>query len=248
MKFSVMGIVNVTPDSFSDGGKFFTAAEAVRRAFNLIKDGADFIDIGGESTRPGCEPLGWEEEWSRIADVIREVVPSAGSVKISVDTYHPETARRAVDAGAKVINTVYDAPVAGMMEILRSNPEVELVVPLRPGDEPLSKWGISEEIFNELKPRLYFDPMIGFGTEREDDVKLLGSIPQIAAFGRVLIGASRKRIVKKLSGERSVGKMLAGNLALVSWCALKGASVFRVHDVRETVQALKVISALNEHD
>ena len=265
----VMGIVNVTPDSFSDGGKYFRPEEAVRRALNLIDEGADIIDIGAESTRPGSVPISWEEEWSRLEPVLKGLSPrcvtvqldenertnslqknnsankkgkfsvvSEGSVPtnvpISVDTYHPETAMLAVEAGAGIINCVYPEPVEEMLAILREKPHVELVM-------PVSAFGMVSE---DLVSRIYIDPMIGFGTTREEDLELLRSVPEFAKKARVLVGASRKRLVKKLTGEKVTGKNLGGNLGIAVWAAMNGASVVRVHDVRETFQALKVIGAI----
>ena len=291
----VMGIVNVTPDSFSDGGKYFRPEEAVRRALNLIDEGADIIDIGAESTRPGSVPISWEEEWSRLEPVLKGLSPRCppqcpsrrkglspqsvsaqsdlddradllqkdnfaknkdkhsvvtegpvptsavpeGSVPISVDTYHPETARLAVESGASIINCVYPEPIVEMLEILRENPNVELVM-------PASAWGRRDERgeMGDLASRIYIDPMIGFGTTREEDLELLRSVPELAKKARVLVGASRKRLVKKLTGEKVTGKNLGGNLGIAVWAAMNGASVVRVHDVRETFQALKVIGAI----
>ena len=231
----VMGIVNVTPDSFSDGGQFYRPEEAIRRARNLIADGADIIDLGGESTRPGATPIGWEEEWARVEPVLRGLSPLvAGSVPISIDTYHPETAARVVALGARIVNCVYPEPVMDMLRICAKN-GAELVIPAKSlGSVPTELGSVP----------LYLDPMIGFGTTREEDLAILQSIPELAKKGRVLIGASRKRIVKRLTGEKVPGKDLAGNLTIAVWAALQGASVVRVHDVRETVQALKVLAAL----
>ena len=230
----VMGIVNVTPDSFSDGGQFFRPEEAVRRAKNLIAEGADIIDLGGESTRPGATPISWEEEWSRIEPVMRGL----GGLEclVSVDTYHPETAERAIKAGANIVNCVYADPIPEMLKLLDGN-DVELVLPVKAA----SLFPLPSSLF----PRLYLDPMIGFGTTREEDIELLRSIPELAKKGRVLVGASRKRIVKKLVGEKSaVGKNVGGNVAIAVWAAMNGASVVRVHDVKETVQAIRVVESL----
>ena len=237
MSCRVMGIVNVTPDSFSDGGQFFKPEEAIRRAKNLIADGADIIDLGGESTRPGATPIGWEEEWVRIEPVLvglKSSVSSLKSFQLSVDTYHPETAKRAIAAGADIINCVYVESVPEMLKLLEGN-DVELVAPAS---------ALSTK-HQALSTRLYLDPMIGFGTTREEDLVLLRSIPELAKQGRVLVGASRKRIVKKLVGEKSaVGKNVGGNVAIAVWAAMNGASVVRVHDVKETVQALRVVEKL----
>ena len=266
----IMGIVNVTPDSFSDGGQFFKPEEAIRRAKNLIADGADIIDLGGESTRPGATPIGWEEEWSRIEPVMaglagagrpRPMLSDAAGERasrplISVDTYHPETAERAIRAGADIINCVYAEPIPEMLKLLEGN-DVELVVPYRKSGEaesfPLqTKDGFSfltsgKDSASPFLSRLYLDPMIGFGTTREEDVELVRSIPALAKKGRVLVGASRKRILKKLVGEKSaVGKNIGGNVAIALWAAMNGASVVRVHDVKETVQAMRVVDAIGE--
>ena len=267
MNCKVMGIVNVTPDSFSDGGKFFSPEEAIRRAANLIDEGADILDFGGESTRPGATPLEWDVEWARLEPVLKEVRGLKGGGKrkrdgerevlVSVDTYHPETAARAVEAGATIINCVYAEPIPEMLEILEVHPDVELVLPascLAP--TPQSPNSQTSKLPNlqtpkhpniqTFLPRLYLDPMIGFDTTREEDLHLLQSVGDLATRGRVLVGASRKRIVKKLTGAKVPGKDLAGNLAIALWAAQSGAAVVRVHDVRETVQALKVWSALSE--
>ena len=275
-----MGIVNVTPDSFSDGGQYFKPEEAVRRARNLIDDGADIVDLGGESTRPGATPLGWEEEWTRLEPVLREL--TAGTVPVSVDTYHPETAEKAIAAGARIINCVSPGAVPAMLEMLKTHAEVELVIPFRRGvdsastgcggdfastgrggdfastgcgaDSASTGCGADFASVRELIDRIYLDPMIGFGTTREEDLALLKSVPELAKLGRVLIGASRKRIVRKLvmdpdSSEsrrqgNAVGKLLGGSVGIAVWCAMKGVAVVRVHDVKETVQALRAVEAL----
>ena len=232
MKCRVMGIVNVTPDSFSDGGLYYRPEEAIRRVRNMVEEGADIIDLGGESTRPGATPIGWEEEWRRLEPVI--LAASKGSVPVSVDTYHPETAERAVAAGAKIVNCVFAESVPAMLDICAKS-GAELVIPAASlGSLPNGTGGVP----------VYLDPMVGFGTTREEDLALLQSVPELAKAGRVLVGASRKRIVKKLTGEKVTGKNLGGNLAIAVWCAMHGASVVRVHDVRETVQALRVVEAL----
>ena len=240
----VMGIVNVTPDSFSDGGKFNTPEEAIRRAKNLVEEGAAIIDIGGESTRPGATPISWEEEWARIEPVLAGLKPllATSRFRLSVDTYHPETAERAVAAGVKIVNCVYAEPIPEMCRIIAdAAPDTELVLPAKVVDSQLAT--LKSQLAS-LSSRLYLDPMIGFGTTREEDLEILQTIPELAKKGRVLIGASRKRIVKRLTGEKVPGKDLAGNLTIALWAAMNGADVVRVHDVRETVQALKVLSAL----
>ena len=227
----VMGILNVTPDSFSDGGRFADPESAVRRAAAMLEDGADIIDIGGESTRPGSTPVSWEEEWSRVEPVLRGLSPIvAGSVPISIDTYHPETAERAVLLGAKIVNCVYPEPILDMLRICAKN-GAELVIPAKSlGSVPKSLGSVP----------IYLDPMVGFGTTREEDLALLRSVRELSKKGRVLVGASRKRIVRALAGESSTATLLGGDIAIALWCAANGASVVRVHDVREVAQALRV--------
>lgn len=224
-----MGIVNVTPDSFSDGGKYFKPEEAVRRAANIAAEGAAIVDVGGESTRPGAEPIDWDEEWARVEPVIRGISRADVACTISVDTYHPETAERAVAAGAGMINCVYAESIPEMLKIC-TRTGAELVSPAECAGLLRAAGRLD---------RAYLDPMIGFGTTREEDLNLLRSIPALAAEGRVLVGASRKRIVQRLSGVKTVGKNLGGSIAVAVWAALNGASVVRVHDVKETVAALK---------
>jgi len=227
----VMGIVNVTPDSFSDGGRFVDPEAAIRRAAAMIEDGADIIDIGGESTRPGSTPVSWEEEWSRVEPVLRGLSPIvAGSVPISIDTYHHETAERAVSLGATIVNCVYPEPILDMLQICAKN-GAELVIPAKSlGSVPKDLGSVP----------IYLDPMVGFGTTREEDLALLRSVRDLAQKGRVLVGASRKRIVRALAGEESTATLLGGDIAIAIWCAANGASVVRVHDVREVAQALRV--------
>ena len=240
----VMGIVNVTPDSFSDGGQYFRPEEAVRRARNLIEEGAAIIDFGAESTRPGATPLTWEQEWSRLEPVLEGFFATPARHRpqppISIDTYHPETARQSIGLGATILNCVYAEPIPAMLALLREFPQTELVMPA----------GCWDQVADDpaLRSRIYLDPMIGFGTTREEDLALLRAIPDLAKKGRVLVGASRKRIVKKLTGEKVTGKNLGGNLGIALWCALNGAAVVRVHDVRETVQAIKVMETIRGAD
>ena len=227
----VMGILNATPDSFSDGGRFADPAAAIRRAAAMVADGADIIDVGGESTRPGSTPLSWEEEWRRVEPVLRGLSPIvAGSVPISIDTYHPETAERAVALGATIVNCVYPEPILDMLQICAKN-GAELVIPSKSlGSVPKSLGSVP----------IYLDPMIGFGTTREEDLALLRSVPELAKKGRVLVGASRKRIVRTLARETSTASLLGGDIAIALWGMENGASIVRVHDVKEVAQALRV--------
>ena len=242
-----MAIVNVTPDSFSDGGRYFRPEEAVARARNCLAEGADILDLGGESTRPGATPLEWKDEWSRLAPVLALMNEWKRKALISIDTYHPETAERALAAGASIINCVYSDPVPAMAALARKT-GCGLVIPVKAikgfngldGIEGLKGF----EGLEDLEQQVLIDPMIGFDTTREEDLALMGALRRLAQIAPVLVGVSRKRLIKKLTGEKCTGKNLGGSVGAAVWCAMAGASVVRVHDVRETVQALAVVNAL----
>ena len=161
----VMGIVNVTPDSFSDGGLYLRPGDAVSHARALVRDGADVIDVGAESTRPGHRPLPAAVEWARLEPVLRQLLRELPDVPVSVDTYHAETARRAVDAGAAAINCVY-TPEANMWSLVEET-GCGFVVPAKD--------------YRPIGAQVLQDPMVGFGTTREEDVALLGSLRRLAA-------------------------------------------------------------------
>ena len=248
----VMAIVNVTPDSFSDGGRYYLPEEALARAVNCLEEGADILDFGGESTRPGATPLSWEEEWARLEPVFAGL-PGAlrkarlSAVPVSVDTYHPETARRALSAGCHIVNCVYPGPVPEMVQIAADH-GAALVAPCRGAAEwsalRASLPGIlGAEKAASFERQIVIDPEIGFGTTREEDIALLGGLRRLAECAPVCVGVSRKRLVKKITGEKRLGKNLGGCLGAAIWCAMNGASVVRVHDVEETVQALAVARA-----
>ena len=246
-KTRVMAIVNVTPDSFSDGGRYFRPEEAAARARNCLAEGADILDLGGESTRPGAMPLEWKDEWSRLEPVLALMNEWKRKALISIDTYHPETAERALAAGASIINCVYSEPVPAMAELARKT-GCGLVIPVKAikvfnGFNGLKSLNGLEE-FEGLGQQVLIDPMIGFDTTREEDLALMGALRRLAQIAPVLVGVSRKRLIKKLTGEKCTGKNLGGSVGAAVWCAMAGASVVRVHDVRETVQALAVVHAL----
>jgi len=238
----VMGIVNVTPDSFSDGGLYNKPGEAVARARNCLAEGADIIDLGGESTRPGATPLNWQREWLRIEPVLHILVREFPHAPISVDTYHPETAEKALAEGASIINCVYAEPAETMLRLARQT-GCGLVLPCR-GAADLVALQIPSSLVGPEATQVLIDPEIGFSTTREEDLALMGSLHRLAALAPVCVGVSRKRLVKKLTGERVTGKNLGGSVGAAVWCAMNGASVVRVHDVKETRQAIDVARLL----
>ncbi len=250
-----MAIVNVTPDSFSDGGKYFALPEAVRRIRNCVREGAEIIDLGGESTRPNATPVSWQEEWRRLEPVLAAIIPTL-SVPVSIDTYHPQTAEKALAAGASIINCVRRESVKAMLA-LAGETGCGLVIPFRlpgsNGDGAAELAALLRSAGNgdarALAQQVAIDPMIGFDTTREEDLALMGSLRHLARLAPVLVGVSRKRLIRRLTGEKSkvAGKNLGGSLGAAVWCAMAGAAVVRVHDVRETVQALRVADAFASH-
>ena len=240
-----MGIVNITPDSFSDGVRCLRTEAAVSHARALAREGADIMDLGAESTRPGATPISWQAEWARLEPVLRILVREMPTMPISIDTYHPETAERALCLGAAILNCVYAKSVPAMLE-LAGKTRCGLVLPascvfgMR---QPPADGNPQSSILN-LQSQILVDPMIGFGTTREEDVALLGGIRRMAQKAPVLVGVSRKRIVGTLTGAEDPHDRLGGSVGAAVWCAMNGASVVRVHDVKETVQALKVVEAL----
>ena len=252
----VMGILNITPDSFSDGGKYFSLSSALKHAEDMIADGADIIDIGAESSRPGSEPVPLQEELDRVMPVI-EALKDCGK-PLSIDTYKPEVMAAAIAAGADMINdicgfqseaslkAVLDSScglcvmhMQGEPKTMQDDPHygnvtVEVTQFLSEQVERMEKTGIAKE-------RICIDPGFGFGKSLEDNIILLKHIDfmQEKLDLPVLAGLSRKSVVAKLTG-RPVEKRLAGNLAIALSAVEHGAAIVRVHEVAETVDALKV--------
>jgi dihydropteroate synthase len=258
----VMGIINVTPDSFSDGGLHFDAGRAVEAGRRMAGDGADLVDVGGESTRPGATELPVGEEIARIAPVVRGLADAG--IAVSIDTRRAAVMRAALDAGARIVNEVSalrDDPPALPLLAARGCP---VILMYRRGDAAGGYAGpagvdILAEVRSFLAARIAacvaaglprdaiaVDPGLGFvGAAPEDNLALIAGIPTLAALGRpVVIGASRKRFVGTISGEPEPARRLGGSLALALAAAARGAAILRVHDVRETVQALKAQAAL----
>ena len=244
-----MGIVNVTPDSFSDGVRCLRTEAAVSRARVLAREGADMLDLGAESTRPGATPISWQAEWARLEPVLRILAREQPTMPISIDTYHPETAERALCGGATILNCVYAKSVPAMIELAQKT-RCGLVLPasiLLDDRQPIANTPPPSPLHSSLSTlhsQLVIDPMIGFGTTREEDVALLGGIRRLAQKAPVLVGVSRKRVIGALTGAEDPMDRLGGSVGAAVWCAMNGASVLRVHDVKETRQALQVAEAL----
>lgn len=258
-----MGIINVTPDSFSDGGKFYDTNKAIDHALLMAEQGADMVDIGGESTRPGAGPVGVSEEMDRVLPVI-ENLPA--EIPISIDTTKSEVARAACQAGATIINDVsglrYDEKIARVasdfschlvLMHMRGNP--------RTMQENIQYDDLMGDISDFLvkaadkamkngvpKERIIIDPGIGFGKAVEHNFIILKNIPILKELGfPVLIGASRKSFIGKTL-DLPVDDRLEGSLGAAVYAVLNGASIVRVHDVLPTIRALRIIEQISEAD
>ncbi|MGB9662194.1 MAG: dihydropteroate synthase [Moorellaceae bacterium] len=257
----IMGILNVTPDSFSDGGLYFEVERAVRRAREMVAAGADIIDIGGESTRPGADPLPLEEELRRVIPVVDRLVREV-RVPLSVDTYKAEVARQALEHGATMINDIsglradpemvrvvarFGCPVVvmhikGTPKNMQDNPTYEDVIAevkeyLRQGVDLAAAAGLERE-------KVIVDPGIGFGKTLEHNLKILQCLDEFKTLGQpLLVGTSRKSFIGKLLGL-PVNERLWGTAATVALSIVKGADIVRVHDVREMKQVAEVTDAV----
>ncbi|MEW6098756.1 MAG: dihydropteroate synthase [Pseudomonadota bacterium] len=255
----VMGIVNATPDSFSDGGAHADERSALRHAEQLLRQGADILDIGGESTRPGAPPVPLEEELRRVLPVVREAVK--WGVPLSVDTYKPEVMRQVLALGADIVNDVQALRAPGALDVVGEHPSCGICLMHMRGDptsmqsqtqyddvvaevadflagrvQALSWRGVARE-------RMVLDPGVGFGKTVEQNFQLLREQPRLLALGLpLLVGWSRKSSIGAVTGK-PVSERGPGSLAAALAAALLGARVLRVHDVAATVDALKVWQA-----
>lgn len=249
-----MGIVNITPDSFSDGGRHADTASAVAHARRLVEDGADLLDLGGESTRPGARPVPEAEELARVLPVLAAV--RALGVPISVDTMKPGVMRAALAAGAAMINDVNAFRVEGAWDAVRDSDCALCLMHMRGEPRTMQDAPHYQDVVAEVeaflverieaaraagidRARLWVDPGFGFGKTLDHNLALLRALPRLARLAPVLVGVSRKRMIGALTG-RDVPDRLAGSLAAALRAVHNGAAIVRVHDVRETVDALKV--------
>jgi len=258
----IMGVLNVTPDSFSDGGEFFTADKAVERGVVLAREGAHIIDVGGESTRPGSEGVVVEEELRRVIPVI-EKLRAKVDVPLSIDTSKAEVARAALGAGASIVNDITGCRADQRMLPLIAQTKSALIVmhmqgvPRTMQIEPRYADVVEEisEFFRQQYARaiglnidpmaIAFDPGIGFGKTLEHNLELLARLERLRAHDRPLVvGLSRKSFLGKLIGSPEIRDRLVPGLALTSLLRARGADVFRVHDVKESVYALQVTEAV----
>ncbi len=258
----VMGVINATPDSFSDGGQFLSVDAALEQARRLIAQRADILDIGGESTRPGSDPVESGEELARVLPLI-EAIRRESSIAISIDTHKPEVARAAVAAGANCWNDVSALTFTPDSMATAVALDVPVVLMHAQGDPKTMQQDpqyrdVTGEVLNFLVGRIgqaiqagmklsniIVDPGIGFGKTLAHNLTLLQDMPRFVALGRpVLVGASRKRFIAALDQGAEVGDRLGGSVAAAMFAAQHGAQILRVHDVAETRQALTVQTAL----
>jgi len=258
----IMGVLNVTPDSFSDGGQFFDTGRAIAHGLEMAAQGAAIIDVGGESTRPASAPVSTAEQTKRVVPVIEGLVKNV-SVPISIDTYDYKVAEAALQAGAAMINDItalsdrrmaqlaakQQAPVVlmhiqGTPKTMQVDPKYDDVVGevlefLLTRAERAQQLGI-------LKERIFIDPGIGFGKTVQHNLLLLKNIEKFIATGyRVLIGPSRKSFIGKITGKENPAERIFGTAAAVALCVSAGVSVVRVHDVAEMLDVIKVVQAVS---
>lgn len=255
-----MGVVNVTPDSFSDGGKYLDAKAAIGHGEELLRDGAEILDVGGESTRPGADPVEEAEELRRVVPVIESLAEGA---TVSVDTSKAAVATAAIDAGASIVNDVTALQGDPEMVGLCSERGVGVVLMHMPGNPRTMQDDPSyDDVVDDIKAflaarmefavaagiaeeRIWLDPGIGFGKTLEHNLELLRRLGELRDLGRPLvIGASRKSFIGKVDGS-AVGERIGGSLASAVLAATEGADVLRVHDVAETAQALRIAEAIH---
>ncbi|MDA8170094.1 MAG: dihydropteroate synthase [Nitrospiraceae bacterium] len=258
----IMGVLNVTPDSFSDAGMFYSGQKAVSHALRMAGEGAGIIDIGGESTRPGSEPLPADEELKRVIPVI-EAIRKQSPVPISIDTYKADIARRAVEAGASIINDISGMRFDPLMPQVAASlgvPVVLMHIKGTPRDmqkEPVYE-ALIPEILDYLREsiriaedagvhadRIIIDPGIGFGKTFDHNLEILKNLGLFTGLGKpVLVGASRKAFIGRILGGAPPLERLEGTLAAHTAAILNGASIIRAHDVKEAVRAARVADAI----
>jgi len=259
----VMGIVNVTPDSFSDGGRYLSTNAAIDHAYQLLEEGADILDIGGESTRPGAARISEQEELDRVLPVIEGLRQIRQP--ISIDSTKPAVMRAALQAGASWVNDVNALQEAGALAVVAASDVVVCLMHKQGTPETMQNAPIYDEVISEVirflqqriaacvaagivKERIVIDPGFGFGKSLAHNVSLLKNLQQFATLGvPILAGLSRKSMLGALTG-RGVNDRLAASVAAALIAVQNGAQIVRVHDVQATVDALKIWNAVNEEN
>ncbi len=257
----IMGVLNVTPDSFSDGGRFINAEEALNHAFSLVESGADIIDIGGESSRPGAESVSADEELKRIIPVIKKLAKKT-KIPISIDTVKSEVAKRAFDFGAAILNDISALRMDEKLTALAAKYNAHVVLmhmrgtpaDMQTDTEYNNLIGEISEFLNNAalkaveggisKDKIIIDPGLGFGKSSESNYIILKNLDKFKEMGYpVLVGASRKSFIGKAL-ELEVDQRLEGSIAAACYAVLNGADIIRVHDVQETKRAITIIEKI----
>jgi len=257
----VMGILNVTPDSFSDGGLHTSVGTAVDAVAAMVEDGVDVVDVGGESTRPGSDPVSVDQELERVIPVI-EAVRSRWDLPVSIDTMKAAVARAAIEAGADIVNDVTAASHDdAMADVIREADTPVILMHMRGAPKTMQQEihfdHLMGEISSELRAardrvaargvdlsRIFIDPGLGFGKTFDHNLEILAHCEALAGIAPVVIGASRKAFIGHLTGREAGPGRMAGSLAAVAAAARGGAAFVRVHDVRETVDFLRVTEGI----
>ncbi len=258
----VMGVLNVTPDSFSDGGEYVNPDKALQHALEMVEQGATLIDIGGESTRPGAAKVTVEEELQRVIPLV-ERIRNASDVVISVDTSTPEVMRAAAKAGAGLINDVRALQRPGALQAAADSGLAVCLMHMQGQPANMQQSPHYNDVFNDVsqwlmqrvdacleagiaKERILLDPGIGFGKNDEHNLTLLRRLPELQQLGYpLLVGVSRKSMIGRLL-NRPVEQRLAGSLAIALLSVQRGAAIMRVHDVAETVDVLRMNALINQ--
>jgi dihydropteroate synthase len=254
-----MGVLNVTPDSFADGGRFLRARDAVLHGIRLVREGADILDVGGESSRPGSDPVSVQEELDRVAPVIEELA-SAVEARLSIDTYKPSVARECLRLGATMVNDITGLESAEMLRVVAGHGAGAVVMHMRGRPKTMQDDVAYDDVVSEVRAFLdersarareagirevVVDPGIGFGKTAGHNFELLRRLGEIASLGMpVLVGPSRKSFLGSLPSRLPPGERLEGTLAAVAVAVLHGASMVRVHDVREAKRVVEVVDAV----
>ncbi|MEN8254997.1 MAG: dihydropteroate synthase [Verrucomicrobiota bacterium] len=258
----VMGILNATPDSFSDGGDYSDPSAAVDRALEMVAQGADIIDVGGESTRPGADPVSVNEEIRRVVPVIKKIREQS-DILVSIDTMKAETAARALEAGADIINDISALEADPRMVDVAAETQAGVVLMHMKGSPQTMQnnpgyENVAQEVGAYLAERMRFaeqhgvrrecmvvDPGVGFGKTVEHNLELLRGLPQLAECGRpILIGTSRKSFIGKILNRENPVERLAGSLGAAAWAVMHGAHILRVHDAIDTCDVCGLVDTL----
>lgn len=259
----IMGVLNLTPDSFSDGGQYISMDKALYRVRNMISQGVNIIDIGGESSRPGAVPIDVDLEIDRVVPVI-EAIRKESEIPISIDTYKSETAQAALNAGANLINDISALRFSvEMINIAVKNMVPVVMMHMKGTPRNMQNNPIYDNVIDEIlgffdkriqyaesnglpRSKIIIDPGIGFGKRLEDNIKIISELDKFKKFGcPVLIGTSRKSFINMIHpSNKKADNRVGGSVASMVLAILKGANIVRVHDVEETVEAIKVVNAL----